>query len=222
MTLLSLIDIEKQYDIKKILDGITFSINEGDRIVLIGKNGAGKSTIMKIVSGDEVADSGKTIVNNNIQIKMLPQNPRFSTNLSVRQAVESQLVEIQNVIQEFQKVSEKLQQDFENKELINRHAQLSSYLDHHSAWNLDDKIERVLQEFNLKEMEYRSVNTLSGGELRRVALAGLLLQKPDILLLDEPTNHLDVYMVEFLEQLILKEKFTLLFIYHDRYFIDKL
>ncbi|HIO70577.1 MAG TPA: ABC-F family ATP-binding cassette domain-containing protein, partial [Campylobacterales bacterium] len=221
MTLLSLIDIEKQYDIKKILDGVSFSINEGDRVALIGKNGAGKSTIMKIVSGDEVADSGERIVAGGIQIKMLSQNPKFQEGLSVRQAIESQLVEIQKNLKEFYEISNRLQEDYENRELLERQAKLSNYLDHHSAWNLDDKIERVLEEFKLKEMENRSVNTLSGGELRRVALAGLLLQKPDILLLDEPTNHLDVYMVEFLENLILKERYTLLFISHDRYFIDR-
>ena len=101
-----------------------------------------------------------------------------------------------------------------------KHAELTTFLDHHNAWNLDDKIERVLQEFKLKEYENRLVNSLSGGEQRRVALAGLILKKPDVLLLDEPTNHLDVYMVEFLEEILLKEKFTLLFISHDRYFID--
>ncbi|MEJ2468457.1 MAG: ABC-F family ATP-binding cassette domain-containing protein, partial [Campylobacterales bacterium] len=105
---------------------------------------------------------------------------------------------------------------------IKEHTELSAFLDHHSAWNLDDKIERVLQHFQLKHYEDKNVELLSGGEQRRVALASLLLQKPDVLLLDEPTNHLDVYMVEFLEELILKEKFTLVFISHDRYFIDQI
>jgi ATP-binding cassette subfamily F protein uup len=95
-------------------------------------------------------------------------------------------------------------------------------LDFHNAWDLDDKIERVLVKFDLKVYEDRDISTLSGGEQRRVALASLILKKPDILLLDEPTNHLDVYMVEFLEEILKKEKFTLLFISHDRYFIDNL
>jgi ATP-binding cassette subfamily F protein uup len=222
MTLVSLIDISKQYDIKKILDGISFSINSGDRISIIGKNGAGKSTIMRIVSNEEQHDSGEKIVANNIQIKMLPQNPKFPEGVSVRDAIQLQLTEIREVLEDYKKVSKELEKNFENRELLSKHAQLSTYLDHHSAWNLDDKIERVLLQFSLKDMENRSVNTLSGGEIRRVALAGLLLQKPDILLLDEPTNHLDVYMVEFLENIILKEKFTLLFISHDRYFIDQI
>jgi len=222
MTLLSLIDIKKQYDIKKILDGISFSINESDRVVIIGKNGAGKSTIMRIISNNEVQDSGDRIQAGGTQIKMLPQNPIFPDGITVREAIELQLVEIQKVKKDYDEVSKKLETDFENRELLNLHAKLITYLDHHSAWNLDDKIERVLQEFHLKSMENRSVQTLSGGEIRRVALAGLLLLKPDILLLDEPTNHLDVYMVEFLEDMILKEKFTLVFISHDRYFIDQI
>jgi ATP-binding cassette subfamily F protein uup len=222
MTLLNLVEISKQYDIKKILDGISFAINSEDRVTIIGKNGAGKSTIMRIVSGDEVADSGDKIEANGIQIKMLPQNPKFPDGISVRKAIELQLTEIQEVLSEYEKVSKELETDFENSELLQKHAKLTTYLDHHSAWNLDDRVERVLGEFRLKEMENRSVNTLSGGEIRRVALAGLLLQKPDILLLDEPTNHLDVYMVEFLEEIILREKFTLLFISHDRYFIDRI
>ena len=222
MTLLTLTNIIKQYDIRKILNNISFSINSEDRIVIIGKNGAGKSTIMKIVDGITQPDSGEIIRANNISIKMLPQNPKFEDGISVRQAIENQLVEIKEAQKQFDEVSKLLEQDFDNKELIEKYSKLSTYLDSHSAWNLDDKIERVLLEFNLKKMENRSVNTLSGGEVRRVALAGLLLMKPDILLLDEPTNHLDIYMVEFLENILLKEKFTLLFISHDRYFIDKI
>jgi ATP-binding cassette subfamily F protein uup len=115
-----------------------------------------------------------------------------------------------------------LADNFENKKLIDEHEKLSSYLDHHNAWNLDDKIERIIQHFDLKPYENKPIVLLSGGEQRRVALASLLLQKPDVLLLDEPTNHLDVYMVEFLEEILLKENFTLLFISHDRYFLDNI
>jgi len=221
LALLSLQDIYKQYDIKKILDGISVTVREGDRVVIIGKNGAGKSTIMRIVSGEELPDSGEMVVQNGVQIAMLPQNPHFPVGTTVREAIELQLKEIQRVKNEFDEVSQKLANDYENSELLKKQAELTTYLDHHSAWDLNDKIERVLLEFSLKPMEDRVVNSLSGGEIRRVALAGLLLQKPDILLLDEPTNHLDVYMVEFLESLLLKEKFTLLFISHDRYFIDR-
>jgi ATP-binding cassette subfamily F protein uup len=114
-----------------------------------------------------------------------------------------------------------METDYEDNETVNAFNKVSAFLDHHAAWNIDEKIERIIKEFDLEQFEDRSVDLLSGGEQRRVALATLLLQKPDILLLDEPTNHLDVYMVEYLEELILKEQFTLVFISHDRYFIDQ-
>ncbi len=112
--------------------------------------------------------------------------------------------------------------NYEDENLLRRQSDLASFIDFHNAWDLDNMIERVLVEFQLKQYEHKDVNLLSGGEQRRVSLAGLILKKPDVLLLDEPTNHLDVYMVEFLEELLLKNNFTLLFISHDRYFIDNI
>jgi ATP-binding cassette subfamily F protein uup len=151
---------------------------------------------------------------------MLSQQPTFEPHLNVKEAIENELTQLKEAKERYDKLSLEVANDFENKELLKELESIGAYLDHHNAWSLDDKIERVLQEFKLKEYEDRLVVSLSGGEQRRVALASLILQKPDILLLDEPTNHLDVYMVEFLEEILLKEKFTLLFISHDRHFID--
>ena len=220
MALVDLFAIKKQYNIKILLDGVDFHLNEGERIAVVGQNGCGKSTLMKIIAGTEEPTEGKRVVQGNIQIEMLSQHPLFQPNLTVREAISLELEELYEAKLAYDKIGEKLATDFDNTELLKKHAELTNFLDHHNAWNLDDKIERVLQEFKLKEYENRLVNSLSGGEQRRVALAGLILKKPDVLLLDEPTNHLDVYMVEFLEEILLKEKFTLLFISHDRYFID--
>ncbi len=222
MALIDLLDIYKHYEAQKILEGINFHIDEGERIVIVGKNGSGKSTLMKITGGTLEFDEGNRITKQNLEIKMLAQVPHFKEGHSVREAVETGLDELHQAKKRFDTLSLKLADDFENPKLLKEHAELSHYLDHHNAWNLDDKIERVLQNFKLKQYEYKPVDMLSGGEQRRVALASLLLQKPDVLLLDEPTNHLDVYMVEFLEELILREKFTLVFISHDRYFIDQI
>ncbi|HIP59917.1 MAG TPA: ABC transporter ATP-binding protein, partial [Campylobacterales bacterium] len=167
-------------------------------------------------------DEGRRIVPKNIKVEMLDQVPAFEMGITVKEAVENQLTELKSAKNEHDEISLKLETDFENESLLKRYAILGTFLDTHNAWSLDDKVERVLQEFHLKEYENRPVNLLSGGEQRRVALAGLLLKKPDILLLDEPTNHLDVYMVEFLEKMLLREKFTLLFISHDRYFLDNI
>ena len=220
MALIDLFNIKKQYDIKLLLNDVDFHLNEGERVTVVGQNGCGKSTLMKIIMGEEEPTEGKRVVNNSIHIEMLAQQPHFDPDLSVREAILNELTELKSAKDDYDLLSLKVADDFENEELLKKLEKVSSFLDHHNAWNLDDKIERVLQEFHLKAYEDRPVVSLSGGEQRRVALASLILKKPDVLLLDEPTNHLDVYMVEFLEEILLKENFTLLFISHDRHFID--
>jgi len=220
MAIIDLQNINKQYDIKTILKDVTFNLQEGQRVAIIGQNGQGKSTFMKIITGDVEPDSGEISIDKSVKIEMLDQQPKFKAGLTVRDAIEEQLVELKAAQREYEEISLTLATEFDNNTLLERQAQLITYLDHHNAWDLDNKVQRVLEEFSLKDYEYKDVNLLSGGEQRRVGLAGLILKKPDILLLDEPTNHLDVYMVEFLEEILLKEKFTLLFISHDRYFLD--
>lgn len=220
MALIDLFDIKKQYDIKLLLNGVDFHLNEGERIAIVGQNGCGKSTLMKIALGTEEPTEGKRVVNSSVEIEMLAQQPRFEPTLTVRDAILNELITLKEAQEKHAKLSLEVANDFENKKLLEELESISAYLDHHNAWNLDDKIERIMQEFQLKAYEDRLVVSLSGGEQRRVALASLVLKKPDVLLLDEPTNHLDVYMVEFLEEILLKEKFTLLFISHDRHFID--
>jgi ATP-binding cassette subfamily F protein uup len=222
LALLDLIEISKNYDTVKILEEISLFIGEKERIAIIGKNGGGKSTLMKIINGTIESDNGRRIIQNGIKVEMLEQNPEFREDKTVRENIESELTEITKKRAEYEKLNLQITEDFENKELIKKQLEIASYLDAHNAWNIDDKIKRVIEELDLKEYENRSISLLSGGERRRVALAGLLLKKPDILLLDEPTNHLDVYMVAFLEEMLLKENFTLVFISHDRYFIDKI
>ncbi|SFV56217.1 COG0488: ATPase components of ABC transporters with duplicated ATPase domains [hydrothermal vent metagenome] len=222
MALIDLFSIKKQYDIKLLLDNVDFHLNKGERVTIVGQNGCGKSTLMKLVMGTEEPTEGKRVMNSGLHIEMLSQQPVFEAHLSVREAILNELSELKKAKDDYDALSVKIAEDFENEDLLNRLEKASAFLDHHNAWNLDDKIERILQEFHLKAYEHRPVTSLSGGEQRRVALASLILKKPDVLLLDEPTNHLDVYMVEFLEEILLKENFTLLFISHDRYFIDSI
>jgi len=222
MAMIDLQNITKQYDTKVILKEANFTLNAGQRVAVIGQNGQGKSTLMKIIMNLVEPDAGIKAIDKSIKIEMLDQQPKFDDNITVKVAIENQLVELKSAKNEYDDISIKVATDYENNELLERQATLATYLDFHSAWDLDNMVERVLKEFKLKEYEDKPVALLSGGEQRRVSLAGLLLKKPDVLLLDEPTNHLDVYMVEFLEQLLLKENFTLLFISHDRYFIDNI
>jgi ATP-binding cassette subfamily F protein uup len=222
LALLDLLEISKAYESQQILDKIDFFVEKGERICIIGKNGGGKSTLMKIINGTLDFEDGRRIIQNDVKVEMLNQTPIFKEDISVKEAIEEELSELKNAKTEYDAILLKLEHDFDNKELLKKQERLTNFLDTHNAWSLDDKIERVLQQFALKEYENRPVTMLSGGEQRRVTLAGLILKKPDILLLDEPTNHLDVYMVEFLEEMLLKEKFTLVFISHDRYFIDNI
>ncbi len=220
MALVDLIEVSKAYESKQILCDLNLSINAKERIAIIGQNGGGKSTLMKIVAGVLEMDEGRRIVEGGTQIKMLAQVPHFESGISVKEAIERELKELYEAKARYDHLSEALAENFDDRALIEEHAKLGAFLDHHHAWSLEGRVERVLREFDLKAYEDRLVESLSGGEQRRVALAGLLLNKPDILLLDEPTNHLDVYMVEFLEKMLMGEDFTLLFISHDRYFID--
>jgi ATP-binding cassette subfamily F protein uup len=220
MALIDLQKINKQYDIKVILKDINFTLQEKQRVAIIGQNGQGKSTFMKIITKEVQADSGEISIDKSLKIEMLEQQPKFYSGQTVKDAIEEQLVDLKLAQKEYEEVSLLLAEDYENKELLDKQASLITYLDHYNAWDLDNKVQRVLEEFSLKEYEFKDVSLLSGGEQRRVGLAGLLLKKPDVLLLDEPTNHLDVYMVEFLEEILLREKFTMIFISHDRYFLD--
>lgn len=222
MALIDLQNISKQYDTKVILKDANFTLNTGQRIAVIGQNGQGKSTLFKIIMRQTEPDYGEMSIDKSLKIEMLDQQPKFKDNLNVREAIENQLAELKDAKNEYEDITNKLMTDYENNDLLRRQSELVSFIDFHNAWDLDNMIERVLVEFQLKQYEFKDVNLLSGGEQRRVSLAGLLLKKPDVLLLDEPTNHLDVYMVEFLEQLLLKNNFTLLFISHDRYFIDNI
>ena len=222
MALIDLQNISKQYDIKVILKDANFTLQAGQKVAVIGQNGQGKSTLFKIIMKAVEPDSGEIAIDRSIKIEMLDQQPKFEANLSVRDAIENQLVELKVAKNEYEKITNQLSTDYENEELLRKQSELATFIDFHNAWDLENTIERVLVEFALKEYEHKDVNLLSGGEQRRVSLAGLILKKPDVLLLDEPTNHLDVYMVEFLEELLLKNNFTLLFISHDRYFIDNI
>lgn len=222
MALIDLIEVSKKFGDKIILNETNFNVNEKERIAIIGKNGGGKSTLMKILRGECEIDSGRVIRQNSISIEMLTQSPKFNDNLSVKDALNYELKEIFDARDEYEKVLAKISNEHDNPELLHRQDELVKFIESKDGWNIENKIERILDSFGLREYENRLVNSLSGGEIRRVALGALILKKPDVLLLDEPTNHLDVYMVRFLEELLLASNQTIVFISHDRYFIDRL
>lgn len=222
MALIELIDVTKKFGSHVVLDGVNFALDANERVAVIGKNGGGKSTLMKIIAGLCETDEGRVITQNGLNVQMLAQTPKFDENLSVKDALRRELAEIYAALSEYDAISSEIAAHPENKELLARQDGLIKFIEAKDGWQIDNKIEQVLQNFGLKIYENRSVCTLSGGEIRRVALGALVLKKPDVLLLDEPTNHLDVYMVKFLEDMLLSAKQTIVFISHDRYFIDRL
>ncbi|MBT0815794.1 ribosomal protection-like ABC-F family protein [Campylobacter lari] len=220
MALIDLIDANKKFNTKIVLENANFSANLGEKIAIIGKNGEGKSSFLKALMGTLKLDSGRVIKQNNASIGMLSQQVSFESTLSVSEAIKKELEEIYQALKEFENYNEKLALDPENKEYLKKVDELSLFIDSKDAWNLDQKIQRILEEFKLLEYKDRTLCSLSGGEIRRVGLCTLLLKNPDILLLDEPTNHLDVYMSSFLEERLKASKMCVIFISHDRYFID--
>ncbi|TLD80655.1 ABC transporter ATP-binding protein [Helicobacter sp. MIT 11-5569] len=221
MANISLQNISKQYDYKAILQDVSLHIEENERVAIVGRNGAGKSTLLKILSGDLQSDEGVRILEGDLELKYLIQKPNFKAGQTTKEAIIEALSEQNFAKERYFEVGKLLQNSPEDKALLAEYAKLTNFLEHHNAWDLEAKIKQVLETFELEDLQNRYVNLLSGGEQKRVALACLLLHKPDILLLDEPTNHLDVQMVEFLEDMLLRGGFTLVFISHDRYFIDK-
>ncbi|EAL5079914.1 TPA: ABC-F family ATP-binding cassette domain-containing protein [Campylobacter jejuni] len=220
MALIDLIEASKKFGDKIVLNEVNFSANEGEKIAIIGKNGEGKSTFLKTLLGALPLDSGRVIRQNGKSIAMLSQTVDFNANLSVKEAIKQELAEIYNALEEYEILHKKLEEDPNNKDYLKKIDTLMTLIDSKDAWNIESKIIRVLKEFSLLEYENRIISTLSGGEIRRVGLCILLLKNPDILLLDEPTNHLDVYMTSFLEELLKNSKMCVIFISHDRYFID--
>ncbi|PAF54265.1 ABC transporter ATP-binding protein [Helicobacter sp. 13S00482-2] len=218
MALVSLLGVCKQYDYKVILKDINFSIPKGEKIAIVGKNGSGKSTLLKIITKEIETDEGECIFQNNLKILSLPQNPIFEPLMSVRDVCEDSLAELRDA----HKRLEFLNTQDSTEEGLQEQGMLISFIEEHRGWDINSKVDEILQRFDLENIANRLANTLSGGEQKRLALSVMLLKKADILILDEPTNHLDVQMVEFLEEMISSLSCSVVFISHDRYFIESL
>jgi ABC transport system ATP-binding/permease protein len=171
MALIDLQNISKQYDIKVILKDANFTLQSGQRVAVIGQNGQGKSTLFKIIMRSVEPDSGEMAIDKSVKIEMLDQQPKFEANLSVRDAIENQLVELKSAKKEYEEITNRLASEYENIELLRKQNELANFIDFHNAWDLENMIERVLEEFQLKQYEFKDVHMLSGGEQRRVSLA---------------------------------------------------
>ena len=210
---------------KQVLKNIYLSFFYGAKIGIIGLNGSGKSTLLKIIAGVEKEYQGEVVFSPGYSVGYLEQDPKLEPGKTVKEIVQEGVQDIVDTLKEYEEVNEKfgdpevLEDPDKMDALINRQAELQDKIDATDAWNLDSRLERAMDALRCPP-EDQVVDTLSGGERRRVALCRLLLQQPDVLLLDEPTNHLDAESIDWLEQHLQQYAGTVICITHDRYFLD--
>ncbi len=210
---------------KQVLKNIYLSFFYGAKIGIIGLNGSGKSTLLKIIAGIDKEYQGEVVFSPGYSVGYLEQDPKLEPGKTVKEVVQEGVQEIVDILKEYEAVNERfgdpevLENPDKMDELINRQAELQDKIDATDAWNLDSRLERAMDALRCPP-EDQVVDTLSGGERRRVALCRLLLQQPDVLLLDEPTNHLDAESIDWLEQHLQQYAGTVICITHDRYFLD--
>lgn len=210
---------------KQVLKNIYLSFFYGAKIGIIGLNGSGKSTLLKIIAGLDKDFLGEVVFSPGYTVGYLEQDPHLEAGKTVKEIVQEGVRETVDLLKEFEEVNEKfgdpevLENSDKMEALMNRQAELQDKIDAMDAWNLDSKLERAMDALRCPP-EDQVVDTLSGGERRRVALCRLLLQQPDVLLLDEPTNHLDAESIDWLEQHLQQYAGTVICITHDRYFLD--
>jgi sulfate-transporting ATPase len=218
----SMVGVGKFYDKKPVLKDIYLSYFYGAKIGVLGLNGAGKSSLLRIMAGKDKEFAGEVVVSPGYTIGMLEQEPKLDADKTVRQCVEEGVQETVDLLAEYNKINESFanpMSDDEMQKLIERQGEVQEKLDHQNAWELDSRLEMAMDALRCPPGDTK-VTILSGGEKRRVALCRLLLQKPDILLLDEPTNHLDAESVAWLEHHLQKYEGTVIAVTHDRYFLD--
>jgi energy-dependent translational throttle protein EttA len=210
---------------KQVLKNIYLSFFFGAKIGVIGLNGSGKSSLLKIIAGLDKSHQGEVVFSPGYTVGYLAQEPQLDQNKTVRQVVEEGVTDVISVLKEYEEINEQfgLPEVYENADamdkLLARQGELQDKIDATNAWELDSKLERAMDALRCPEPETK-IDTLSGGERRRVALCRLLLQEPDVLLLDEPTNHLDAESIDWLEQHLQQYKGTVIAVTHDRYFLD--
>ncbi|PIG94435.1 ABC-F family ATP-binding cassette domain-containing protein [Gloeocapsopsis sp. IPPAS B-1203] len=220
MTIFTLRSLKKDFGIKEIFKDASFSLNEGDKVGLIGTNGSGKSTLLKMIAGLEPIDSGEIWVNSGAKIVYLPQQPELDENHTVLEQVFADSGEQMALVREYEELSQQLEHGGDTEKLIARLSSVSQQMEAAGAWDLETNAKIILTKLGIQDFDAK-IGSLSGGYRKRIALAAALLSEPDVLLMDEPTNHLDALSVEWLQSYLSRYRGALLLITHDRYFLDR-
>ncbi|MFS8211955.1 ABC-F family ATP-binding cassette domain-containing protein [Paenibacillus polymyxa] len=220
MNIMTVEHITKSYGEKMLFEDASFGMDERDKIGVVGVNGTGKSTFLRVISGLEPPDDGNIAVNNDVRIQYLAQNPEFDPEMKVLQHIFHGNQPEMKAVREYTETMESLELNPGSEELQNRLLRASQQMDTFQAWQLESEAKNILTRLGITQFESR-MGVLSGGQRKRVALAAALIQPCELLILDEPTNHIDNESVEWLEQYLQKRRGALLMITHDRYFLDR-
>ena len=213
MNYLSAENISKNYNERWLFRNINFGISKGDKVALVGQNGAGKTTLMNILAGLIPSDEGTVSIRKGISVGYLFQNPDFDENLSVMDT----LFTGDSPANQALKMYERAMENPEDSDLLSDALEM---MDKHDAWDYESRVKQILGKLGIHDFE-RKISQLSGGQRKRVAMAKVLIEEPDLMIFDEPTNHLDLETIEWLEQTLSAQNITLLLVTHDRYFLDR-
>lgn len=220
MNILTAESVSKSYSEKILFDGVTLGIDEGDKICLIGINGTGKSTLLKILAGLETPDTGTITSQNHLKIEYLPQSPVFDRDVTVLEYLFNTDSPLMNLVREYERVLQATLQRPDDGEASKKLIELSQQMDAGGAWSTESEAKSILTQLNIYDFD-ASVLTLSGGQKKRVAMAAALIRPAGLLILDEPTNHIDNDTVDWLEQYLKRRRGALLMVTHDRYFLER-
>lgn len=218
-TMVSYLQIEgltKRFGAALMYENVSMELSEGQRVAIVAKNGAGKTTLLNIIAGKEPYETGLITFRNDLRMAYLDQNPTYPAHYTVLEAFCSVPNEMANLIARYEALLAKGEEVYQTDEF----QQVLTEMDHHKAWEYEQRAKQILSKLNITDFNQK-VGTLSGGQLKRLALANALISEPDLLILDEPTNHLDLAMTEWLEEYLNKSSMTLLMVTHDRYFLDR-
>ena len=220
MNYLSAENISKSYGEKVLFENISFGLSKGDKVALVANNGTGKSTLLRILIDEESSDTGTVSTRSGIKISLLSQEPMFDKFLSVNEIINNTDTGLVEVIKEYENAVQQQADNYSN-ETQRLLEQATANMDINNAWDYERRLKQLLEKFNIIDLEQK-IETMSGGQIKRLSLALALLDNPDVLLLDEPTNHLDIDMIEWLEKYLQNSSVTLLMVTHDRYFLDRI